>query len=79
MEKWKIHQTRRKLNSECSASILGQILNKFSKDVGIVDIDLNRSFFDFSRVSTSRGVSSKLLVKFDVESAFKTTIEISDV
>ncbi len=29
----------------------GQILNKFSKDVGIVDIDLNRSFFDFSRVS----------------------------
>ncbi|XP_075262866.1 ATP-binding cassette subfamily C member 4-like isoform X2 [Convolutriloba macropyga] len=29
----------------------GQILNKFSKDVGIVDIDLNRSFFDFSRLA----------------------------
>ena len=31
--------------------ILGQILNKFSKDVGIADNDLNRCFFDFSRVT----------------------------
>ena len=30
----------------------GQILNKFSKDVSIIDIDLNRAFFDFSRVSS---------------------------